>query len=92
MPASSLAARCSQLHAAAERGDGAAGRRLERLAARGPRAGQAAADLTMGWHRHPGRPGQLDCCDDTGCPEALDAALWVASWESWWPPGKPPGA
>ena len=84
--ARSLAARCWQLHTAAERGDGQAGRRLERLAGAGVRAGQCHADLVMGWHRHAG--GRGACLDD--CPEASDGVVWASSWEAWWPPGKPP--
>jgi hypothetical protein len=84
----SLAAHCWQLHAAAERGDAAAARRLDRLSAAGVRAGQCHIDLGMQWHRH---PGQLDPCDDTSCPEASDPVAWAASWELYWPPGQHPG-
>lgn len=86
MSGRSLAARCWQLHAAAELGDGSAARRLERLGRSGARAGQCAIDLTMGWHRHPGR----DACEDASCPEASAGAAWAASWELYWPPGKHP--
>jgi hypothetical protein len=85
----SLAARCWQLHAAAERGDTAAARRLDRLVRGGVRAGQCGTDLLMGWHRH---PGQLDPCEDASCPEASDGAVWAASWEGYWPPGHHPAA
>lgn len=86
MSARSLAARCWHLHQAAERGDRAAGRRLDRLAARGIRAGQCAIDLAMDWHRHAGQP---DPCDEP-CPEALDGAAWAQAWEAYWPPGAGP--
>ena len=85
----SLAARCWQLHQAAEAGDALAERRLDRLGWSGVRAGQMTIDLACGWHRHPGRG---DACDDTSCPEASDPAAWAASWELYWPPGKRPGA
>jgi len=89
MSGRSLAARCWQLHAAAERGDRQAGLRLDRLSRAGYRAGQCAIDLFMGWHRHPGDPHP---CDDA-CPEASDGAAWSASWEAYWPAGgSPPGA
>jgi hypothetical protein len=87
MSGRSLAAHCRQLHAAAERGDRLAARRLGRLGRGGVRAGQCHIDLAMGWHRHPGR---VDACDEA-CPEASDGAAWAASWELYWPPGKHPG-
>jgi hypothetical protein len=83
-----LAARCWQLHAAAERGDGTAARRLERLGRAGVRAGQCHIDLVMGWHRHPGDAGT---CNEETCAEASGGAAWAASWELYWPPGKRPG-
>ncbi len=88
MSGRSLAARCWQLHRAAEAGDRQAAFRLDRLSRAGVRAGQCHIDLEMGWHRHPGRE---DACDEPGCPEALDGAAWAASWEAYWPPGKHPG-
>jgi len=84
----SLAARCQQLHRAAERGDAGAEARLQRLAAAGQRAAQCLADLLLEWHRHPGR---LDPCEDPSCAEALDAVAWARSWEAYWPPGQHPG-
>ena len=92
MSGRSLAARCWQLHQAAERGDAAAARRLDRLSRAGVRAGQCRTDLAMGWHRHAGRPGQLDCCDDPSCPAAADGSAWAQAWEAWWPPGRPPAS
>jgi hypothetical protein len=86
--ARSLAAHCQRLHRAAEGGDRAAGRRLDRLGWSGHRAGQCLIDLVAGWHRH---PGMRDACDEAGCPEAAGGAVWAASWEAWWPPGKPAG-
>ena len=86
MSGRSLAARCWQLHVAAERGDTAAARRLARLSRAGVRAGQCHIDLVMGWHRH---PGHVDACDEA-CLEAADGAVWAASWEAYWPPGKHP--
>jgi len=87
MSGRSLAARCWQLHAAAERGDRTAAARLQRLSAAGVRAGQCMIDLVMGWHRHAGDPG---ACDEAGCAEALDGAVWSASWEAYWPAGGAP--
>jgi len=87
--ARSLAAHCRRLHQAAEAGDKAAERRLDRLTRSGVRAGQCAIDLEMSWHRHPGRE---DACDEPGCPEAPDPVAWAASWERYWPAGQHPGA
>ncbi len=84
----SLAARCQQLHAAAEAGDTAAAQRLDRLAAAGPRAAQCLGDLLLEWHRHPGQP---DPCESEQCAEASDPAAWARSWEAYWPPGQHPG-
>lgn len=86
MSGKSLAARCWQLHAAAQRGDRRSAARLDRLGRAGFRAGQCQIDLFMGWHRHPGSP---HACDER-CPEAQDGAAWAASWELWWPPGQRP--
>lgn len=84
----SLAARCQQVHAAAERGDEGAEVRLRRLAAAGQRAAQCLGDLLLDWHRHAGQP---DPCEDASCAEASDDTVWAASWELYWPPGQHPG-
>ncbi len=88
MPGRGLAAHMYRLHTAAADGDRRAGQRLERLARSGFRAGQCGIDLTVGWHRHPGRAGS---CMDESCPEATDAGVWARSWELYWPQGKHPG-